>query len=129
MTVSELTAMPGPKVAVVVLLMKCVNRPTIVTFVIIWPCDPELGVRLKMDGGVPFTVNPLARIATSPPVVSVTLWVPTGALSWMVKLTVALVALLTLTLPTVIPEPKSAVVVPLVKCVELPITVTTRTCP
>ena len=69
--------------------------------------------------GVPlFTVKPLVSVTTSAPVVSVTLRAPSAAAASMFKLAVAVVAELMVSVATVIPAPKLAVVVPCTQCVN-----------
>ncbi len=58
------------------------------------------------------TVKPLVKVATSVPVVAVTFRVPGVAAALIVMMAVALVALFTVRLFTVIPAPKLATVVP-----------------
>jgi hypothetical protein len=63
-------------------------------------------------------LNPPLRVTTSVPVVTVTLRAPVDVTAEIVIFAVALVALATVTLFTVIPGPKLAVVVPWTKFVD-----------
>ena len=67
--------------------------------------------------------------ADAAPVVIVTVRAPSAAIGLMEMFTVACVALLTVVLFTTIPAPKSAVVVPLTKFVNSPVTITLRVAP
>ena len=58
------------------------------------------------------TLKPAGRVTTSAPVVSVTSRVPSAALAAIETFTVALVGLCTVTVFTVIPAPKLAIVLP-----------------
>ena len=82
-TVSVLTVIPLPKLAVVAGAVeeKWVKAPVMATFRFACPCGPELGEALKTTAVPACTVKPLARVATSPPVVSVTAFVPVGAVA------------------------------------------------
>ena len=75
-------------------------------------------------------MKPFTREAFSPLVVSVTVRSPGVAKSFSVMFTVAVVALVTVTVLTVMSPPKDAVVTPLEKCVLWPVTATsTFDCP
>jgi hypothetical protein len=119
-TVTELTTMPSPKSADVTPVMKLV--PLIVTL-IVCPFAPELGVTPDIVGtGFP-TVNAPASIAAPPPgaaFATLTLLAPTAADMDIVTLAVRRVPLVSIeTEFTVIPVPKSAVVVPAKKSVPV----------
>ena len=74
--------------------------------------------------GVPFvTVKPLLNVTISAPVVRVTSRAPFAAGS-MFNTAVALVAELMVSVATVIPAPKLAVVVPCAQCVNWPVRLT-----
>jgi hypothetical protein len=110
--------MPVPKPMVLV-LAKCVFCPTIQTERLFCPCAPVFGVmeRREADGAV--TVNALA-VAVWTPLATVTDRGPGAALGAMINWTVAVVALVTVTIPdwpiaavpTDIPAPKFAFVLP-----------------
>jgi hypothetical protein len=119
-TVRLLTVMPAPKLAVDVPGTKCVYWPTKATLVIVCPCCPLLGVTDVTTGVPAVTEKPLVRVATSPPVVTVTSRLPVVALGEIVILAVACVASVTVRLLTVMPAPKLAVDVPCTKCVYWP---------
>ena len=72
-TVSELTVMPAPKLAMLVPLTQFVKTPVRLTFSLISPCVPVGGLTAEMAGDPPETVKPPRMVATSPPVVSTTL--------------------------------------------------------
>jgi hypothetical protein len=74
-------------------------------------------------------LNPPLRVTTSVPVVTVTLRAPVDVRDEIVIFAVALVALATVTLFTVIPAPKLAVVVPCRKWVDCPVMFTDRVAP
>jgi hypothetical protein len=78
-------------------------------------------------GGV--TVKPLGSVATSPPVISVTVRSPATAAPAIVMFVVALVALFTVTLFTAMSAPKLTTVVPCTKCVFCPTMATFSVCP
>ena len=84
------------------------------------PCCPLAGFTSVIDGAA-VTVNPLVSVAVSPPVVTCTLRAPSAAPLEMETLAVALVALFTVRLFTVMPAPKVAIDVPCRKCVKLPV--------
>ena len=72
--------------------------------------------------GVPLvTVKPLFRVTTSAPVVTVTLRAPAAAAGSMFSAAVAVVAELTVSVATVIPAPKLAVLLPCTQCVNCPV--------
>ncbi len=75
------------------------------------------------------TVKPLVKVTTSLPVVTVTLCGPTAAPVEMVIGTDASVGPLTVTVPTLIPAPKKAVVSCGVKLVNAPLRMTVRLTP
>ena len=70
-----------------------------------------------------------AVVATSLPVVRVTVRLPIAASGLMVMETPAVVGLVTVTVLTVMPAPKSAVVVPFTKFVNSPVTATLSVLP
>ena len=74
------------------------------------------------------TVNPPFSVATSAPVVNVTLRAPVAADASMFSTALALVGELTVNDATVMPAPKLAVVVPCTKCVKAPVRDTARFC-
>jgi hypothetical protein len=84
------------------------------------PCEAEFGFTPVSTGVAPATVtlNPLLAVSTSVPVVTVTLRAPVDVRDEIVIFAVALVAFATVTLFTVIPAPKLAVVVPWTKFVD-----------
>jgi hypothetical protein len=126
--VNELNVIPAPKVAVVVPCSQCVNFPVRFTDRFCCPSRPELGLT-EVRTGVPFrTVNPLARLATSVFVVTVTLRPPGAATASMLSTTVAVVAPVMVRDTTVIPVPKLVVVVPCTKCVFCPTMFTDKFC-
>ncbi len=71
-----------------------------------------------------WTVNPLISVTDSLPVTTVTLRGPVRAPASIVIGTEASDGPLTVTLPTLMPEPKNAVVTPGVKLVNAPLSVT-----
>src|SRR5262249_46229935 len=111
-TLTLLTVMPLPKLALVTPWAKFVDWPVRPTDRVA-PCLPEFGL-IPVSVGVPpvVTVNELSAVAVSVPVVTVTLRTPVAALDAITMVADALVALATLTLFTVMPAPKLAVVVP-----------------
>ena len=74
------------------------------------------------------TANPLARVATSAPVVSATVRAPGAAAGSMLRIAVALVGEFTVRDATVTPAPKFAWLVPCRKCVNWPVMMTGRFC-
>ena len=70
------------------------------------------------------TVKPPGTVSTSPPVVVVTVYGPVGVLAPMLMLATRLLVELTVTLFTVMPEPKLTVVVPWIQSVYRPVMVT-----
>jgi hypothetical protein len=73
-------------------------------------------------------VNPLERVSTSLPVVTVTVRAPDDAAGSIFKTAVALVLLFTVSDATVTPAPKLAVVVPCTQLVNWPVSVTESFC-
>ena len=112
--------MPPPKLKLVLPLAKFVVVPVTVTL--------ALSAWRKLAGLMPvIAAGPRATPKNEPPandeaicapVVSVTVRLPMSARAPIVTLTVAVVALLTVTLLTVMPGPKLAVVVPFTKVVN-----------
>lgn len=111
-TVMEFTVMPAPKVAWLVPWTKLVNWPVIATVKFAWPCCPAFGVTWVMMAVPPPTVNPLARLATSAPVVTVTACGPAAAFPAIEMEAVKLAGLEMVTVPTVMPAPKLTWLVP-----------------
>ena len=111
-TVSEATVTPAPKVAVVVPCTKCVYCPVIATDRFCWPCCPVFGLTVSSAGVPAVTVNLLASVTSSIPVVAVTLRVPVAAAGSKFSVAVALVGDVTVSEATVTLAPKLAVVVP-----------------
>ena len=70
------------------------------------PWTPEFGLTWVITAVAAFTVNPFTREATSVPVVTVTVRAPVVALAAIVMLAVRVVALVTVTVFTVMPAPK-----------------------
>ena len=75
-----------------------------------------------------FTVKLAASVAVSPPVVRVTVRVPSAAEGSIRSEAVAVIRLLTVRLCTVMPAPKVADVMPCAKLVAVPVTVTESVC-
>ncbi len=125
---SVATVIPAPKLAVVVPCTQCVNCPVRLTLSLCWPCWPVFGFT-SVSTGVPLvTVKPLVSVTTSPPVVTVTLRAPLAAAGSMFSTAVAVVAELMVSVATVIPAPKLAVVVPCTQCVNCPVRLTLSPC-
>jgi hypothetical protein len=93
------------------------------------PGDADLGLKSEIVGPAAVTLKPLVSVATSTPVVMVTVRGPGAAVEAMVRLAVAWVALVTVVLLTVIPAPKLATVAPCRKLEKLPVIATLRICP
>ena len=74
-------------------------------------------------------MKPLLAVSTSVPVVTVTVRGPVDVLAEIVIFAVALVGLDTVTLFTMMPGPKLAVVVPWAKFVDCPVRLTERVAP
>ena len=127
-TVREFTVMPVPNEAVVVPCAKCVNCPAMATFSDA-PCCEAAGVRDVMAGVPAPTVKAFRATADSPTVERVTVRAPDMAFEAMTRATEAVVEPVTATLETVMPGPKSAEVMPLRKCVPMPVTATVNVCP
>jgi hypothetical protein len=81
-----------------------------------WPCWPVLGETLAIVAEPEETVELVDTV--SPPVVRLTVRLPVPVVPGMDILTVASVASVTVTLATVMPEAKFAVVVPGMKWVK-----------
>ena len=123
LTVTVPTLMPLPKLAVVTPGVKSVNWP-LMTTVRLTPWMPAVGLIDAIAGRPGCTVKPPTRLATSVPVVIVTVRLPSAADGSMVTLTVALAVLVTTTELTVIPDPNDAAVTPCAKLVSSPVTAT-----
>ena len=74
---------------------------------------PELGLTVDIVGGAAFTVNPPDLVAVPPGVVTDTSLDPVVAAPLIVMLAVICVALSTVKLLTVMPEPKLTEVAPI----------------
>ncbi len=124
-TATELTAMPAPRLAVVVPFTKCVNCPTTLrSSVSAW--RPVDGDTVVIAGSPAVTVKAASSVATSPSVVAVTLRAPSVADWLMLMSSVAFVGLVMSCEVTAMLPPKEKVVLPLAKCVFVPVTVTVR---
>jgi hypothetical protein len=96
---------------------KFVFWPTMATLANVSPCCPLFGVTDVIEAGASATVKALVIDTTCVPVVRVTDRPPSVALLCTVMFAVALNALFTVRLFTVIPAPKSATVVPFTNAV------------
>lgn len=112
LTVSDRTVMPVPNAAAESPCAKCVEEPVIATETFCCPCARLVGEKLLTIAEPGFTVNPLIRVATSLPVVTVTFRTPTGAKGSMLTVALAPVAELTVKDETMTPGPKSTVLAP-----------------
>ena len=90
---------------------------------------PNAGVIAVMVGRPAITLKAAALVTVSEPVVTMTVRVPAAAAGAMVTFTTATVALETVTVLTVTPIPKLALVVPLTKFVFWPVTATSSVWP
>jgi len=108
--------MPWPRLKTEVPCRKFVPEPTIDKVPMFWPCWPVLGETLAIVAEPEETVELVDTV--SPPVVRLTVRLPVPVVPGMDILTVASVASVTVTLATVMPEAKFAVVVPWMKWVK-----------
>ena len=133
-TVTFSTVMPRPKSASVRPLTKLVFTPSMVT-TSVSPGSPLSGSSALMTGVplLPLIVKPPALLTTSsllvPAVVTVTGRTPGVASLSIVIAAARAVALVTVTLSTVMPSPKSTSVASLAKWVSLPVMATDNVAP
>ncbi len=110
-TVSVLTVMSElPKLATVVPCAKWVAVPVMATFRFACACCAELELTEPMAAGPACTVKPFVSLTVSLPDVRVTSRVPVAVVGEMLMLAVAWVASVTVSMLTVMPTPKLAVV-------------------
>jgi hypothetical protein len=88
------------------------------------PWWPVAGLTDETCGVPAVTVNPPRIVATSPPVVRVTLYDPVAVEPGIDRFRLACLGSATVTPVTVMPPPTAAVVSPLAKLVWLPVTCT-----
>ena len=110
-TVVAVMVTPAPRLAMVWPWVQAVYWPSTarVTSICCWPV---VGLEESSTGVPGFTIKPPASEAFSPCVLRVTVCGPVAASGAMEMFAVASVALLTVRLLTVMPEPKFAVVTP-----------------
>jgi hypothetical protein len=107
----EANVIPSPKLAFVVPCTKWVFCPVIATDRFCCPCGPLLGFTVSSTGVPGVMINPFGKIATSGPVVTVTVRAPVAEAA-IEMLAVRLVALATVTVFTAMSAPKLTCVVP-----------------
>src|SRR5665213_1684565 len=100
--------MPAPKLATLVPLTQEVKSPVSATERLVSPWCPVGGLTLEIVPLPEPTENPPRMVATSPPVVRVTLYAPTAVEHGTETVTLACDASVTLKFVTVIPPPKEA---------------------